>query len=178
MTFTALGGFGSLEGSAFDFQYMSRRTGEPGTSGWSSHGINPLGRGSTFRAADATASTYVNGFTSDLSSGVYKAWRPLVDAPNISEVSNLYRITGLDGRPRTVQLLTSSVNPVPPEWFTAFSGLFLNAMTAQIQPQLAGVSSDCHACGVPVGVGSDVGRAGVSGWFCCVGRGWVSGEVV
>src|SRR5690242_5708195 len=50
VTFAALGGFGSLDGSGFDFEYLSRRTAEPGTSGWSTHGINPLERPATLPA--------------------------------------------------------------------------------------------------------------------------------
>ena len=142
VTFAALGGFATSEGSAFDFEYLAERTGAPGTPGWSTHGINPLARGTVFLSADPTASTYVNGFTSDLTVGVYKTWRPLVDAPNIADVSNLYRVTGLNGGPRTVQLLTGSVNPIPASWFTFFNGLLVKSMTAQTQPQIAGVSSD------------------------------------
>src|SRR4029077_3537898 len=62
VTFSALGGCGSLEGSAFDFEYLSERTGASGTSGWSTHGINPPERGTTFETANANGSTYVNGF--------------------------------------------------------------------------------------------------------------------
>jgi hypothetical protein len=138
VTFSALGGFGTLEGSALDFEYMSQRTGTPGTSGWSTHGINPPERGSTFSAVINNTATFVNGFTPDLSVGIYKAWRPLVDAPNVAAVSNLYRVTGLDGGPRTIQLLSDSVNPVPADWSTIEHGYFLK----QVNPQIAGVSSD------------------------------------
>lgn len=134
VTFSALGGFSSLQGSSFDFEYLSRRTGQPGTPGWATRGINPLARPTTVDAASANASTYVDGFTSDLSAGIYRAWRPLVDAPNVSEVSNLYRITGLAGGPRTVQLMTDSVNTIPGTWLP-----FLKRL---IVPQFAGASTD------------------------------------
>ena len=69
--FDSLGGFGVLQGAAFDVQYVARRTGEPGTNGWSSHGINPLGKSQTLSASlvGNQAPTYVNGYTPDLSSG-------------------------------------------------------------------------------------------------------------
>src|SRR5690242_3405711 len=71
VTFSALGGFGSVEGSSVDFEYLSQRTGVAGTSGWSTHGINPLARPTTFAAAvDDNFSSYLNGFTSDLSAGI------------------------------------------------------------------------------------------------------------
>lgn len=140
VTFSALGGFASVEGSSFDFEYVSHRTGTPGTSGWSTHGINPLTRGTTLETSNGNNATFVDGFTPNLSAAIYKTWRPLVDAPNVAEVSNLYRVTGLTGAVRTVQLMTDSVNPIPDSWFTFLNlnGLFVR----QIQPRFAGVSSD------------------------------------
>jgi len=140
VTFSSLGGFGSVEGSAFDFEYLSRRTAQPGTSGWSTHGINPLERPVTLPAAivSGNISTYVDGFASDLSAAVYRTWRPLTDAPNVADVSNLYRIGGLSGGARTVQLMSDAVDPMPIPWFTTFRGFFATL----IKPQLAGVSDD------------------------------------
>ncbi len=137
VTFAALGGFGSVEGSAFDFEYLSRR----GAGGWSTHGINPLSRPSTAEAVSTNnISTYVDGFAPDLSAAVYLTWRPLTSAPNAEEVANLYRITGIDGGAKAAQLMTDSVNPLPDDWFTFFNnnGVYVR----QIQPQFAGVSSD------------------------------------
>lgn len=138
VTFSALGGFGRLEGSTFDFEYMSQRTGLAGTNGWSTHGINPLGRPTTLDTADANSSTYVDAFRADLSVGIYKAWRPLTEAPNVADVSKLYRVTGLAGGARTVQLMTDSANPIPDSWFTFLHGFFVR----QIQPSFAGASTD------------------------------------
>lgn len=139
VTFAALGGFGAVEGSAFDFEYLSRRTAASGTSGWSTQGINPLARPSTLPAAtDVNVSTFVDGFTPDLSVGIYKTWRPLTDAPNVADVSNLYRITGLAGGARTVQLMSDAVSPMPDTWVTLARGMFLKF----IRPQFAGASSD------------------------------------
>jgi len=139
VTFSSLGGFGSVEGSAFDFEYLSRRTAQPGTSGWSTHGINPLGHSATLPAAitSANISTFVDGFARDLGAAIYKTWRPLTDAPNVADFSNLYRIGGLSGGARTVQLMSDAVAPIPdPDtWFSfPFASL--------IKPQLAGVSDD------------------------------------
>lgn len=138
VTFSALGGFSSLEGSSYDFEYLSNRTGTPGTSGWSTHGINPPERSTTFGAALYNASGFVNAFTPDLSTAIYKAWRPLVPAPNVAAVSNLYRITGVNGGQETVQLMTDSVNPIPDSWSTILNGFYIK----QVVPQIAGVSTD------------------------------------
>jgi hypothetical protein len=141
VTFSSLGGFSSVEGSSVDFEYLSERTGVPGTSGWSTHGINPLARPVTFGAAvDENTSSFVNGFTSDLSAGIYLTWRPLVDAPNVADVSNLYRITGLADGPRAIQLMSDAVTPLPDSWFTFMDnrGIFVR----RIVPRFAGISSD------------------------------------
>jgi hypothetical protein len=139
ITYSALGGFGDLDGSAFDFQYMAKRTGQPGTNGWSSHGINPLARPVTLLHAEHNVSTFVDAFTPDLSAGIYKTWRPMVDAPNVREVSNLYRITGLTAvDPRTAQIMTDSVNAVPPSWAQFLNGFFIRT----IRPFFVGASTD------------------------------------
>jgi hypothetical protein len=128
-----------MDGSSFDFEYLSQRTGAPGTSGWSTHGINPLGHPTTLPAVtNINVPTYVNAFTPDLTVGIYKTWRPLGLAPNVDVVSNLYRITGLNGGPRTAQLMTDSATPVPPGWAAFLGGVLLTL----IQPQIAGVSTD------------------------------------
>lgn len=138
VTFSALGGFGDVSGSAFDFEYLSRRTGQPGTNGWTTHGINPLSRPTTVDTANSNASTYVDGFAPDLSVGIYKTWRPLTDAPNVAEVSKLYRITGLSGGAKAAQLLTDSINPIPDAWFEFLHGFFVR----DIEPSYAGASTD------------------------------------
>jgi len=140
VTFSSLGGFGSVEGSAFDFEYMSRRTAQSGTSGWSTHGINPLGHSATLSAAitSGNVSTYVDGFASDLGSAIYRTWQPLTDAPNVADVSNLYRIGGLSTGPKTVQLMSDAVDPMPVTWFSLARGFFASL----IKPQFAGVSDD------------------------------------
>jgi hypothetical protein len=115
VTFSALSGFGTVQGTSLDAEYLSRRTGMSGTNGWTTQGINPLGASDTLLAIVlGNNNTYVNAFTPDLSAAIYRSWRPLVDAPNVADVSNLYRISGLGGRGATAQLMTDSVTPVPP----------------------------------------------------------------
>jgi len=140
VTFASLGGFGGLSGSTADFEYLSRRSGEPGTNGWSTHGINPLHRAGTFPAylTDGNNTTFENGFAPDLSSAIYRTWRPLTAGSNTAEVSNLYRVDNLGTAAESVQLLTDSTSPLP-DWFS-------NPEIAQLallnKPKFAGASTD------------------------------------
>jgi hypothetical protein len=135
VTFSALGGFGELQGTSFDTEYVSHRTAIPGTNGWSTHGINPPGGSDTLSATLlGNTPTFVDAFTPDLSAAVYRSWAPLTGAPNVSEVSNLYRIAGLGGGGETATLMSDGVSPLPGSWPAAFKLL--------IQPYLAGASSD------------------------------------
>jgi hypothetical protein len=143
VTFSALGGFASPEGSSLDFEYLSQRTGQAGTSGWSTRGINPLARATTYPGILAgDSSTFVDGFTPDVSTGIYATWRPLTNAPNVADVSNLYRVTGLAGGARTVQLMSDAVDPLPATWFMPFPPISDGRNALSIVPAFVGASSD------------------------------------
>lgn len=117
VSFTALGAFGAASGMSTDVQYLSRRDGKPGTNGWSSVAINPPGGPLTLKALTfGNLPTFEAAFTPDLSKAVYRSWRPLTDAPNVANASNLYRITDLDGSSPQLQLLSDSASPlvIPP----------------------------------------------------------------
>jgi Tol biopolymer transport system component len=135
VTFSALGGFGNLQGTSFDSEYVSHRTGLPGTNGWSTHGTNPPGGAITlFATTTNNIPSFVDAFTPDLSAGLYLSWRPLTDAPNAAEVSNFYRIDHLGGDSETAQLMSDSVTPPPASWAVVFKQL--------VKPFLVGASSD------------------------------------
>jgi hypothetical protein len=125
VTFSAVGAFGETQGTSFDSEFLSRRTAAPGSNGWSTSGINPPGGAETFRAffTGANVPTFVNAFTPDLSTAIYRSWRPLTDAPNVAEVSNLYRINGLGSGAATAQLMSDGVAPVPSSWPVVFKEL-------------------------------------------------------
>jgi len=137
VTFSALGAFGELQGTSFDTEYLSRRTAVPGTNGWRTHGINPAERGSTFGAAafglGGNTPSYMDAFTPDLSAAIYRSWRPLTDAPNVAEVTNLYKITGPGDASASAQLMSDGVSPLPAAWGNAKLFIF---------PQLVGASTD------------------------------------
>jgi hypothetical protein len=134
VTFSATGAFGETQGTSFDSEFLSRRTAAPGTNGWSTNGINPPGgTATTIAFLEGNVPGFMNAFTPDLSSAIYRSWRPLTDAPNVAEVSNFYRIDGLGSGHSTAQLMTDGVEPVPP-WPALFKSLH--------QPALVGASTD------------------------------------
>jgi hypothetical protein len=142
VTFGALGNFGDVTGSAIDTEYLARRTAEPGTNGWATHGINPLARGVAGEAVLANTGTYVNAFAPDLDSAIYRSWRPLTGPSNVEDISNLYTIGNLrQGPPQPSQLLSDAVTrvaaPVPPGF-----GIPPGAFVVNTRPELVGASAD------------------------------------
>jgi hypothetical protein len=128
VTFSAVGAFGETQGTSFDSEYLSRRTGVPGTNGWSTDGINPPGGSLTVNAFfTGNVPGYQDAFTRDLSSAIYRSWRPLTDAPNVAEVSNLYRISGLGSGAAAAQLMSDGVTPLP-SWPVVFKELKTTAL--------------------------------------------------
>jgi hypothetical protein len=139
VTFSTIGGFGLSQGTTVDAEYLSKRTSTPGTNGWSTRGINPLGAAETFPmlVAAVVVPTYVDGFTRDLSAGIYVSWRSLTDAPNVAGFVNLYRISGLGSSTASAELLSDSVAPLPP--YSGISPLFKHFF---LKPDYVGASSD------------------------------------
>lgn len=138
VTFSTLGAFGTLQGTSFDTEHLSRRTGAAGTNGWSTRGINPAGGSTTFVAAalgqGGNTPSYMDAFTPDLSAAIYRSWQPLTDGPNVAAVTNLYRITGLGEATASADLMSNGVAPLPAAW-PAGAAVF-------IFPRFAGASAD------------------------------------
>jgi hypothetical protein len=138
ITFASFGAFGDVQGTGIAAEYMAQRDGGPGTQGWSTHAITPRQEPLSFIAAsEAHEPLYDGEMAGDLTKGVFRAWSPLSDDPNVQGVVNLYARTDLrtpgDG---TYQLLTNSIAPLPP--------LAPNfGINAQVQrPSIAGTSDD------------------------------------
>jgi hypothetical protein len=160
VTFSALGGFGSLQGTSFDVEYLSRRTGAPGTNGWATHGINPPGGALTFPAVGTNnIPSFVDAFTPDLSTAVYQSWIPLTAAPNVADVSNFYRIGALGGQSETAQLMTDSATPLPASWTNA---------KLLIQPRFVGASTDLSHVVFESPLSLSADAAPYQGLFCVV----------
>ena len=92
VSFSSLGGFADVAGTAIETEYIAERTAAPATNGWATHGVTPRQEPLSFAfVASAVRSGYQGELSDDLSSGVYRAWSPVTDAPNVAEqYANLY----------------------------------------------------------------------------------------
>jgi hypothetical protein len=118
VAFDALGPFGDVRGTSTDAQYVARRDAVAGTSGWSTHAVQPPGGAPTLLALLFTNLPTFEALTPDLTGGVYKSWKTLGDTPNVAGVSNLYRLRNLDAS-QSQELVSASASPIqPPDPFT------------------------------------------------------------
>jgi hypothetical protein len=113
--FTSLGGFGDARGTGIATEYLSERDAQPGTSGWTTHAITPAQAPLTFLADfRALDPLYEGDFSPDLSKGVFRAWSPLTDAPNVKDVENLYVRNDLRASGKgSYTLASGSASPIP-----------------------------------------------------------------
>ena len=132
-TFSSLGGFSDVHGGGVSTEYLSQRTLEPGTSGWSTHNIFPKQLAMTVRGIFSFQDPAYAAMSPDLTNGLFATYSPLSPAPNVQEVKNLYRRDDLRlSGEGSYQLYTDSVSPVPP---TPFGG-------GSTAPKFAGASTD------------------------------------
>jgi hypothetical protein len=137
VSFASLGGFGDVLGMGVATEYMAVRSSSavPGNNGWSTHAITPpqraLSAGAILRGMDPL---YESDFSPDLSRGVFRAWSLLSDAPNVSNVANLYLRADLrTPGPGSYQLLSDAVAPV---------GSNVNGLLNGFPLRLTGASAD------------------------------------
>jgi hypothetical protein len=131
-------GFGDVQGTDATVEYISQRDGRPGTNGWSTHAITPrLPSLTFFVAGQDDLSTYRGDFSADLSHAVFRSARPLTDAPNVTDVANLYLRDDLRSPgPGNYELLTDAASPL------GFEGFPLVFLVGATRPWLVGASSD------------------------------------
>lgn len=120
--FASLTAFGDVAGTGIATDYLSVRTATPGTNGWTTHAITPpqqpLSIDGIVNRGDPL---YVGDYSPDAGKGVFSAWSPLTDDPNVADTANLYVRDDLR-RPGsgTYQLLTACPlcaalsTPLPP----------------------------------------------------------------
>jgi hypothetical protein len=85
--FASLAGFGDAIGTSVGTDYMSIR----GAGGWATHAITPPQRPLPVGVnAHGVQSVYDGPFSPDLSTGMFSAWSPLTNDPNVAGVPNLY----------------------------------------------------------------------------------------
>lgn len=131
VSFASLGGFGDIRGASIGTEFVSKRTGLGGTSGWSTHGITPEQPPMTLQGAFfGRDPVYEGEFSSDLSRAVYRAWRPItsITNTNVRDIANLYlRTDVLKPGPGAFQLITDAFAPLAP---------------SLTKPSMAGASAD------------------------------------
>jgi hypothetical protein len=133
VAFSSLAGFGDVRGSGLSTEYLSRRAGVPGTSGWTTHGITPRQPPLTIIGAFLGLDSNYAMMTPDLSAGVYRSFRPLGDTPNVADLQNLYvRNDLLSAGKGSFQLATDPGTPVQGFLFPPPSTV----------PMVAGISAD------------------------------------
>jgi hypothetical protein len=115
VNFMSLAGFGDAQSVEFSNDYLSQRTGLPGTNGWATHSIGPKQPSLTMIGAFLAKDTmYEWEMSPDLTRGIYRSFRPIAASPNPDlEDQNLYLRTDLrtpgDG---TYQLITKPFTEV------------------------------------------------------------------
>jgi hypothetical protein len=91
LAFLSLIPFGDAQGTGVETEYMAQRLGEPGTPGWSTHAItarqDPL---TIVPLLNVGSPAFVDELSPDLDSGIFRAWSPLTDVPDVADVENLY----------------------------------------------------------------------------------------
>jgi hypothetical protein len=92
VAFTAIGsGFSDVRGTGLGTEYLAARDGGAGTSGWSTHAITPAQDALSFNGAfSGSEPLYQADMSGDLTKGVFHAWSPLTDAPNVTHIPSLY----------------------------------------------------------------------------------------
>lgn len=115
VSFASFGAFGDVVGTGINTNYISERTAAPGTQGWSTHAITPPQQPVTGGTFTDARPLFKGDFSDDLSKGIFRAFSPLTDAPNVANQQNLYLLDGLRAPgPALPELLSNSVAPLPP----------------------------------------------------------------
>jgi hypothetical protein len=109
--FSSFSGFADTPGSGLVLAYMGVRS----PTGWQTHSLMPPQDAQNgFNATTSLVPAY-QGFSEDLSKGVFRALTPLTDAPLVSHTRNLYLRENLrDAAAPTDRLLTATEVPLPP----------------------------------------------------------------
>jgi hypothetical protein len=117
-------------GAGIANDYVSERTGTAGTNGWDAHSLSPVREPLSLEAAlRAKDVKYFGEFSDDLSHAVLQSFTPLVDAPNVKDVTNLYlRTDALSSGQGTYDLLSDCAACAEP--LSDSTGLYLPTLAA------------------------------------------------
>jgi hypothetical protein len=123
VAYSSLKAFGDAVGTGVATDYVSVRSENPnpGSSGWSTHAVTPPQDPLSINGVLSDDPLYVGDFSPDLRRGVFSAWSPVTDDPNVAATANLYARDDLltlgDGRYRLVTpcpLCDLTGTPLPP----------------------------------------------------------------
>lgn len=115
VAFASLSGFGDVQGNALSSEYLAQRSGEPGGSGWTVHGITPVQEPLPQSGATSNLGPLYEYFSPNLTRGVFHAWSPIGEAPNVSELTNVYVRDDLRAAgPGNYELFSDSATLQPP----------------------------------------------------------------
>ena len=153
VAFSSLGAFGDARGTGISNEYMSIRTGQSGSSGWTTHAITPAQTPSTLFGALRAFDPEWEAFSPDLSRGAFRAWSPLDASPSVGDVENLYVRDDLrDSDVGSYQLLSScpvcTGSLAPPvvvgnlPWLTGASDDFSHVAFESEYPLVQGSTAD------------------------------------
>lgn len=168
-TFDSVVASADPQGTGTVSEFVSRRTGSPGTRGWAAHAILPRQPAMNFAIVfSGLAPLYQNEFSADLSKGVVLAWSPLTDAPNVATATNLYLRTDLlQPGPGTYTLVTDCPlcsSPLPSTTF----------ISGSLRPRYVGASSDfghlLFESKLPLAAGADGSSSQLFEWDHAVVR--------
>jgi hypothetical protein len=97
LQFSSLVAFGDAVGTGVAVDYMAIRSPDPtpGDSGWATHAITPPQQPLAYNVVTAAEPHYSGDLSADLSRGVFRAWSPLTDVPDVAKAANLYVRTDL-----------------------------------------------------------------------------------
>ncbi|HEU4700993.1 MAG TPA: hypothetical protein VFS37_00810 [Conexibacter sp.] len=91
MNFASLTGFGDVHGGTIGTEFIAQRTAAPGTPGWATHGITPTQQPLPIAGlVPPNLDPAYDELSIDLAAGVFRAYRPITDAPNVAGLLNLY----------------------------------------------------------------------------------------
>jgi hypothetical protein len=99
---------GDVVGTGLATDFVSKRTGQPGTRGWATHAISPPQPALSIAKVLLSYDTaYQRFFSEDLSRGIVRAPGPLTGDPDVAQAVNLYlRDNLLEPGPGDYQLIT------------------------------------------------------------------------
>jgi DNA-binding beta-propeller fold protein YncE len=89
VSFSSFGGFADVQAIGVATDYLAQRSATRATNGWATHAITPpqqtIPLSALFRLHEPF---YAGEFSDNFEKGIFSAWSPLTDAPNVAQLPN------------------------------------------------------------------------------------------